>query len=225
MEHDSKRVYLHLIAVMIVGTVLVGGMYYSVFVSGAGEKEFRRAHEAVRKSTSWKMRAVGTSPIGRTETLAEVICPDNLHVSKSVQFNVDSANDYSFEDALVGGAWYHMDGKTRVWRPAGSAYESDFMYTCRLLGRDDDAPPLPAFKHMIGGASISKGKEKVVNGVECRVWQARYPIKDGPYEDEQICIDAEHLPRERVVGGTVYTYWDWNVPFTVKRPLVIAAQE
>lgn len=225
MEHDSKRVYLHLIAVMIVGTVLVSGMYYSAFVSGAGEKEFKRAHEAVHKATSFRVRQGSASPMWRTEMLAEVVCPDNLHISKTVEALTDTANSYSFEDALVGGAWYHMDGKTRVWRAAGSAYESEFMYTCLLLGRDDDAPPLPPFQQMIRSTSISKGKMKTVNGVECRVWIARFPFKDGPFEDEEICIGEDHLPRERRVGGSIYTYWDWNVAFTVKRPLVVAAEE
>ncbi len=224
MEHDPKKVYRHLIVALIVGTILVSVMYWYAFVSGAGEKEFRRAHEAVAKAQSWKMRYGTARPRMRSVLEAEVSCTGGIHLSRSMEFINNPANNYTQEVAFADGAWYYTEQRTGEWRP-GAGYDSEFVYVCMLKDRGDDAPPLPPFKHFIQSMSIAKGEKKVVNGVECRVWHARHPIKAAAELNEDVCLDEQHLPRERVVDGGVYTYWDWNMPITVKRPLVIAAEE
>ncbi len=204
---------------LLMGSAFIGILCWLAFTPNVGEREFRRAQEAMRKARSW--RQVQYSPSMQME--AEISCPDAGHWSTRITTENGAASANEF--IVLGPDAYARHGSPQQeMEPAWQRSSGEPMrLPCRQLAQEGRGGDLPDFDRLIRTAMISKGDTEIIGGVKCRNWKAQVipgRYRGMPTEDYVICIGTEdHLPR-RV---NQRFFFDWNTAIRIEAPPVSSA--
>ena len=209
----------------VLGIVFIVILVWWTFAPSAGEREFRRAQEALTHVTSWKEEV----PAGNAyfEEQMDVSCPDRrAHLTR--QSRIANGGEYIQEETRVGTASYArtsarfpqspMQDFSTNWQNSALTMLSP---PCGNAARTQNVYYFPEFDRLIRTAVITKGGKDYVHGGVCRDWKAHVVIAHG-MDDEVICIGVDdHLPYRLRKGSTSYVIYDWNVPVSIEQPTVV----
>lgn len=209
----------------VLGIVFIIILVWWTFAPSAGEREFRRAQEALTHVTSWKEEV----PSGNAffEEQMEVSCFDHrAHLTR--QSRIANGGEYIQEETRVGTASY---ARTSARFPQSPMQDFSMNWQnsalmmlnppCGKAAATQNVYYFPEFDRLIRTAVITKGNKDYVHGAVCRDWKAHVVIAHG-MDDEVICIGTgDHLPYRLRKGSTSYVLYDWNVPVSIEQPAVL----
>ena len=109
------RFWTWLIARLVVALLLVGVAYYAFVVPSSGEKELRRAIEALKGVHSVHYSMVGDTPAQHTEEEADLVCADDSFSRVRHIVLHQNGEDIPFEEQVLRsqGQDYRRQGNSR----------------------------------------------------------------------------------------------------------------
>jgi hypothetical protein len=209
---------------LVVAFVFVVGAIFYLMLPDPAVPEFKRAQEALRHVTSWKVRGhMNTSGTSTGEFLDEVSCPASEHIVQHLRSTAPGEPvDLIYETITIGNDRYFSYGRTTKWArlPSGGLGPSS---TCASLQRAQDANGLPQFSLWLSNMYVfEKGDVRKTEQGNCREWKI---VRPGGFSSvpvaEFVCLGVkDHLPRFRGNPGTPaeLEYYDWNVPIEIVAP-------
>lgn len=226
------RYWLWVGARLVAGAFIVGMAWWSLTPGGSGEKEFQRAHDALRSVRSWKYTRFAGDPAkikSYQEGSGEVDCSAGSHTVLHIVSLPDdvSRSEVTMEEIHTPSGNYSRanDGHwVSMKYLSGPAPARDT--ECRPLALGQRSGTFPDYDYLIHHAVITKGDKKTISGVRCREWIAQVPHGVNSVPDEtRVCLGVDdHLPyQERSTWGAELTFRDFNVPIKVDDPEVTSA--
>jgi hypothetical protein len=198
---------------------------YAIFVSTAGQRELRAARKAVRRATAWRAQGTLGTDNSHTEML-EVSCPDREHRTNRIVGNSSgNARLEAIDESIrIGNQSY-----TRMFvRDRGKIMATDSLRwteaalngpsICQQVAVGQVPPPLPDFSDLLKNFSLEDGGLDTVSGKQCHVWKLHKRAAKDDADDEQICLDDDHLPRHVKSAQSDYVFTDWNTHIDVFQP-------
>lgn len=214
------------IASLLIVAVCVFGTVVYLLLPDPGVAEFKRAREALRHVTSWKMESPVTGAPSNVsgETLQEISCPGNERTMQQLRRTINGqVSEMNYQTVIIGRDTYIYNNSALQWMrvptgPVGPAVQCDF------LERGQDPPGgLPAFNAwLLRSSTIEKQNVRGEGADRCREWKiVTLGVFSRAPSAEYICIGVkDHLPRLRGVpnSGTEVRFYDWNVPNDIPAP-------
>lgn len=209
---------------LVVAVVFVVGAIFYLMLPDPAVPEFKRAQEALRHVTSWKVRGhMNTSGTSTGEYLDEVSCPASEHIVQHLRSTAPGEPvDLIYETITIGNDRYFSYGRTTKWArlPSGGLGPS---IACASLQRAQDANGLPQFSLWLSNMyMVDKGDVRKTEQGNCREWKI---VRPGGFSSvpvaEFVCLGVkDHVPRFRGNPGTPaeLEYYDWNVPIEIVAP-------
>ena len=217
-----------LLSLVVAFVVVVGAIFYFMLPDPA-VPEFKRAQEALRHVTSWKVRGhMNMSGPSTGDFLDEVSCPASEHIVQHIRSTASGAAvDLTYETVIIGNDRYFSYGRATKWArlPTGGLGPSS---ACASLRRAQDANGLPQFSLWLSKMDVfEKGDVRKTDDGNCREWKI---IRPGGFSSvpmaEFVCLGVkDHLPRFQGNPGTPaeLEYYDWNVPIEIVAPDLAAS--
>lgn len=221
IAHQLDRIQL---AFLILVAVCVGGTLVYVMLPDPGLTEFKRAQEALRHVTSWKMQSplIGSDKV-TGEVLQEVSCPGSARIAQRIRSVVNGQiSEVTYETVIIGDEKYSRSNWNSTWAH-GKESSGAASVQCDYLARALDAPGMPAFgRWLTDMSSIQKQGLRGTGSDECREWRVLTPVGVSRARDaEFVCLGVkDHLPRFRGAPGSAseVRFYDWNVPNVIEPP-------
>jgi len=183
-----------------------------------GEQAVRRAQEAMKHATTWKMRSVTPSIEGRlaVETLDEYSCPSKRRHTDHYQSAPGNPQSSLTRVILtIDGQVYFFDSNMSRWTK-GYDHSWDPPSKCKELVDGLDPGGLPPLTMWLR-SSVTKGELQGTSAGRCQDWILAHP--NTPEGDEHLCLGVDdYLPRSYKAGPVVFQYFDWNVPIDMTPP-------
>jgi hypothetical protein len=210
---------LTLVAVFLIG------WFIFFFLPDSGVREFKRAQEALRHVTSWKMEGHNASPGADLDFVQEVACPSSERLIQHIRATgAGQSTELTVETITIGNDRYSYNDRARKWTHdrIGAGEPST---TCAELSRGEDVGQLLPFGNWLGGSYfIEKENLRETSDGKCREWKVLAPggFSGRPTADF-VCLGVnDHLPRFHGAPGIPeeIRYYDWNVPIDIRRPLL-----
>jgi curved DNA-binding protein CbpA len=217
---------------LAIATALLFGFMAYLLRQPEGQQEFLRAHEAMRRVSSWKTeRRIPNlaSPASPTfDVLDEVVCPASERITQHFA-TVSGAQVVleTFEMIIIGTERFSYDDHSKRWSVSQLTAMGP-ANACANLARGEDTELLPPLKRWATGFYvIEKAGLRESSGGECREWKVTLPASvHYPPVVEYVCIGVkDHLPRFRgnVANPTETRLFDWSVPVHIRPPEMSAA--
>jgi hypothetical protein len=213
---------------LVVAVVFVVGTIFYLMLPDPAIPEFKRAQEALRHVTSWKVRGhMNMSGPSTGEFLDEVSCPTSEHIVQHTRSTAGgNPMETTFETIVIGNDRYFSYGPATAWTriPTGGFGPSS---ACASLQRAQDANGFPQFSLWLRGAYVlEKGDLRKTESGSCREWKAVRPggFSGVPMADF-VCLGVkDHLLKFQGNPGTPaeLEYYDWNVPIEIIAPNLTA---
>lgn len=217
----AQIVYVTAPLVFVVGTLLY------LTLPDAGVRELKRAQEALRHATSWKVESrlanAGSAP---GDYLLEVSCPSSERTTRRIRAaTLGSSQEFTLETVAIGNESYMRNSRANGWTRMDAA-ATGATTACADLQRLQDTPGLPPLQRWLSGSYVIE-KERLRETPEgkCRDWKILGPGAV-PYT-EYVCLGVkDHLPRFQGAPGSPIElrFYDWNVPIEILPPPLVDSQ-
>ena len=219
------RYWVWLCARLVVAAILVGwAASYITPGNGSGEKELKKALEAIKQVRSVRIATVA-DPTGtqHSEINWDLVCAQDAyryrwHLTLTDPEHPSEVN----EDEIHVGSTKYQRKPDDSWQahqyPQGVTAASAI---CSRLAQGTENRMFPDIATMVRRAIIQKGDKKSVNGVRCREWLITMKGGFSGLEHDTLCLGVDdHLPYEMTVDydHSRTTFTDYNSAFQIDLP-------
>jgi curved DNA-binding protein CbpA len=199
---------------LTVAPVFAVGTIGYLLLPSSGVQEFKRAQEALRQVSSWKVQT-------GEEYSAEVSCPSSARTTQHFRGSPGVSDDFVLEAIVIGNDRYAYNNRSKSWThdSTGGLGRSG---PCVYLQNAQDARGLPPLRKWLNNSSVIE-KENLRETPEgkCREWKIVTPGGYSVPSAEYVCLGMkDHLPRFQGVPGSPQEtrFYDWNVPIQITAP-------
>jgi hypothetical protein len=218
----GDRYVLWVLARLVAAAVLIGWVGSYMMPDDSGNKEFKKAMEAMKQIRSVRVAySSSADPARRFDKLWEIACSQNAYHYQEHTFLIDPNAKPGFDrdELLIGSVEYIQ--KDGAWQQAKNLIRISGDEVCHQLASAQEATIMPPYNYMIQMGVIQKGPKKTVNGVCCRDWNVAFRNGPAGIEHDTICLGLDdHLPYERTVdwSHSRMVFSDYNSSFQLDLP-------